>query len=539
MAKILVSYWRSDEISAGATLNFWDGLFKALQECGNDVLVINNSFYGIWTSNTTDNPLIESYLMSEVKKFDPDLIIAFNNRILQKIVDWFDGPVVLYDGDELKFFSDLDTIHKNIDRYKLFSIVDGWRSDYLDFGFRDDQIFYMPPGTKVTKDPSVEQKMNISFLGQRRYYLNNRVRDSIIQGKDLDILYNSYLDHLKTKNYDYTKLVRKNGALLSDSTYSDADLWPMFDDSYLVFASVLDLGLHLGGHEGRWREIADFIPQIAATHSTGRVFTLEENEYFYNSSKISLNINHPQGRGNGFSWRCWDVMASNACLVSSDSSELKRLTEKHVKIPVFTSPAEAREICKDLLDHPEKREEIVRLSQDFIDKNCRWEMRFKEMEELLGIKLIQKEHKGTIKKLKPITAELASTVNSWNGIDPSKHAKVVSVKREKGLKNTIKSIGKQMKKLLDLILWIYLKLYECVTEPKFIISYLILVSLLCFEKIICRNYFNLEIVSVNLLPAVVYSGIILLVLVLLYRPVRKVDFTIRRLLSTLHQYLKH
>lgn len=538
MAKILVSYWRSDEISADATLNFWDGFFKALQECGNDVLVINNSFYGIWTSNTTNNRLVESYLMSEVKKFDPDLIIAFNNRILQKIVDWFEGPVVLYDGDELKFFSDLDTIHANIDRYKVFSIVDGWRSDYLDFGFRDDQIFYMPPGTKVTKDPSVAQTMNISFLGQRRYNLNNKVRDSILQGKDLDVFYNSYLDHIRTRNYDYSKLVRNNGAILSDDTYSDSDLWPLFDNSYLVFASVLDLGLHLGGHEGRWREIVDFIPQIAVTHSKARVFTLEENEFFYNSSKISLNINHPQGRGNGFSWRCWDVMASNACLVSSDSAELKRLTENHVKIPMFASPAEAREICKDLLDNPEKREEIVHLSQNFIEKNYRWEIRFKEMEEILGIQLIQEGHRGSIKKLKPISSELKNKVNNWNGIDPSRHAEVAAVKREKGVKSKIKSAAKQAKRLLDMAFRVYSKLYECVTEPKFMISYLILVSLLCFERIVCRNYFGLDILSINILPGIVYTGIILLALVLLYRPVRKTGNIIQRLLSTMYQFLK-
>lgn len=538
MAKILVSYWRSDEISADATLNFWDGFFKALQECGNDVLVINNSFYGIWTSNTTDNPLVESYLMSEVKNFNPDLIIAFNNRILQKIVDWFDGPVVLYDGDELKFFSDLDTIHANIDRYKLFSIVDGWRSDYLDFGFQNDQIFYMPPGTKVTKDPSVVQAMNISFLGQRRYYLNNKVRDAILQGKNLDVFYNSYLDHIRTRNYDYTKLVRNNGGILSDDTYSDSDLWPLFDNSYLVFASVLDLGLHLGGHEGKWREIVDFIPQIAATHSKARVFTLEENEFFYNSSKISLNINHPQGRGNGFSWRCWDIMASNACLVSSASSELKRLTENYVKIPMFSSPAEAREICKDLLDHPEKRAEIVHLSQDFIEKNYRWEIRFKEMEAILGIQLIQEGRCGSIKKLKPISSELANTLNKWNGIDPTKHAKVVSVKREQGLKHKIKSAAKQAKRLMDMAFGFYSKLYDCVTESKFVKSYLLLVSLLCFERIVCRNHFGLEILSINILPGTIYTGIILLALALLYRPVRKAGVIIQRLLSTLYQFLK-
>ena len=77
-------------------------------------------------------------------------------------------------------------------------------------------------------------------------------------------------------------LFRKNVGEKSDLQFSDADLWPLFDQSYLIFANLLDMGLHLGGHEGAWCDIAPFIPQIAVTHDRSRVFNLEENQNFYN-----------------------------------------------------------------------------------------------------------------------------------------------------------------------------------------------------------------------------------------------------------------
>ena len=403
MAKVLVTYWRSDEISANATLNFWDGFFTELCKAGNDVLAINNSFYGIWTSNTTDNTTIESYLLEQVDSFSPDVIIAFNNRILNSIVKKYpDIPLVIYDGDELKFFSDLDGIKKNIGRYKIFTLSKNFINDYLNFGFKKDQIFFMPTATAVHADSTVEQKMNISFLGQRRWYLNNYVSQAIRDGRDMESFYAAYLEHLKTGNFEYAQLFKKNDRLKSETAYSDSDLWPLFDDTYLVLANLLDLGLTLGGHEGGWRDIVDFIPQLATVHKLDRIFTLKENEDFYNSSILSLSPIHPQARGKAYSWRSYDIMASNACLVSSYSSELRELTESSVNLPMYNSPAEARELCIKLLNDTNQRNDIVQASQEFIEKNCRWIQRFKDMEQILGIPLINKEKPGKLIKL-PVT----------------------------------------------------------------------------------------------------------------------------------------
>ena len=143
MARILISYFRSDELSAGTSLAFFESFSKELEACGNQVLLINNAYYGIYKSNKTKNKAIEAYLLEKALAFNPDLIITFNHMILGSILEHTDVPVVIYDGDELRYFADLPTIKKNIDRYTIFSIVQEWRQDYLDFGFREDQIHYM------------------------------------------------------------------------------------------------------------------------------------------------------------------------------------------------------------------------------------------------------------------------------------------------------------------------------------------------------------------------------------------------------------
>ena len=45
MARILISYFRSDELSAGTSLAFFESFSKELEACGNQVLLINNAYY--------------------------------------------------------------------------------------------------------------------------------------------------------------------------------------------------------------------------------------------------------------------------------------------------------------------------------------------------------------------------------------------------------------------------------------------------------------------------------------------------------------
>ena len=391
MARILISYFRSDELSAGTSLAFFESFSKELEVCGNEVLLINNAYYGIYKSNQTKNKAFESYLLEKALAFNPELIITFNHMIFASILEHTDVPVVIYDGDELRYFADLPAIRRNLDRYTVFSIVREWRQDYLDFGFREEQIHYMPPGTSIHHDLQMPFTKNISFLGQRRFFLSNKLKKAIKAGDGLDDFYALYMDHITNKNYDYSELIHKHFPPEKGLILEDKDIWPLLDQSYLFFAALMDLGLYIGGHEGGWKEIVDFAPQLAMLHHKGRIFSLKENQDFYNSSKISLCPMHPQAQGKGFSWRCLDIMASNAAIVSSTSTELRGATKGYVDLPMFDSPGEVRDICQKLLQDEGYRREIVSGSQRYVDEKGRWIDRIRKMEGILGISLVLKE----------------------------------------------------------------------------------------------------------------------------------------------------
>lgn len=74
-------------------------------------------------------------------------------------------------------------------------------------------------------------------------------------------------------------------------------------------------------------------------------FSIKHNQDIYNESKICLSISHPQTRGYAFPWRIYDIMATNGMLISSRSDLLNEFTKGIVKIPMYESPYEARELC--------------------------------------------------------------------------------------------------------------------------------------------------------------------------------------------------
>ena len=81
-------------------------------------------------------------------------------------------------------------------------------------------------------------------------------------------------------------------------------------------------------------------------------------------------------------------MASSGILISSYSENLKNKTKDYVKIPMFNSPQEARELCKYALANPNYVKDITSASNEFIEKEGRWINNFKIMEEKLNIKLL-------------------------------------------------------------------------------------------------------------------------------------------------------
>lgn len=397
MARILLSYYyKMQRVGQKAIHVFWDGLIKELENNGNELYVINTSYFNTYNSNVVKNASLDSLILEEVRKFNPELIITFNHRIPQSILDNFkDIPTIIWDGDELQYFCDLEYIKDNIDRYKLFSIVSSWEKNYLDFGFNKNQIFYIPPATAI-RAKNIEQDKNISFLGGV-HYSTSKISEIIKKNIYNEKINKIIQEYLNNTSYNYEHLFSKYFHHdLDEYKLKNMDLFPLFNYRILILINLIDQGLVICGDRWDIETYAKLLPQLAAMYLNKRIWTLQENEDFYNSSKISISPIHPQARGCGFPWRIFDVMASNACLVSEQSSDLKNLTKDYVDIPMFHTPWEARELCIDLLNNENKRKDIVVASQEYINKNARWINRFKDIENILNIKIVNLDKKGSV-----------------------------------------------------------------------------------------------------------------------------------------------
>lgn len=386
MARIIVSYYKVQETDLEKRLCFWDGFVQDLRNEGNDVLVVNTAYFNSYKSNVVKNPRINEYLLEGAKSFNPDLMIAFNHRIPQCYLDSFDVPIIIWDGDAPEFLCDLEGILDSKDRYTIFTISEEWQRDYLDYGFDQKNIYYVPPATSIRSKPC-DQMMNISFLGSR-VYQSKWVEERIKTHKYSHRFYDVVKGFFDEPRYDYSDQFKLAFSDYPELQPTDRDLWPLFDIRWLVLANMLDLGLTISDHNRRWEAAADYMPQIAAALNPETIWTLEDNERFYNSSIISLCPLHPQAEGSAFSWRVFDIMASNACLLMSHSSSLKKLTEGYVDIPMFDTPWEARELAIKLLEDDDYRKSIVTASQRYVEENARWRHRFLIIEEAVSLPII-------------------------------------------------------------------------------------------------------------------------------------------------------
>ena len=79
-------------------------------------------------------------------------------------------------------------------------------------------------------------------------------------------------------------------------------------------------------------------------------------------------------------------MASNACLVTDYHADFERLFG-NIPIPVYNSPSEAYEVCRQLLGDEGRRKEIVSQCQEVIDSRYRFKHLLVKLEEYSGIKM--------------------------------------------------------------------------------------------------------------------------------------------------------
>ncbi|MBR5882011.1 MAG: glycosyltransferase family 1 protein [Mailhella sp.] len=388
MAKILLAFFNGimNADSPQAMPCFYEAFIQGLRENGNDLLVYHHDRFNASFSILPDD------IRKEIETFAPDCAILFNNCFYD--LSEYDFPIVVYEVDSILYYSNQERLKANPDRFRYVVCQEESRANIKSFlGVQDKFICQLPFFTAVKSEP-LEKKTNISFIGTRfapdnsthtlwnDFMMSSPSEDAIAHYREAlsQIALHPYWTQEEIDSRFYQYGINTARFLPSERIVGALSGVRRIQ----VLSAVADLGLDIYGTPS-WVNSPCEEPLIPLSYNKKSVYSIQHNQDVYNSSKLSININHLQAV-EGFSWRVCDIMASSSCLVSEYKSDLVRLFPK-VPIPTFSNQYEAREQCCRLLKEDALREDIVCASNEAIEGNYRFNHLIPMLEDFLGIRL--------------------------------------------------------------------------------------------------------------------------------------------------------
>jgi hypothetical protein len=339
MSKIIIfSFSPIYEHNQWQLLSFYEGFLEAFMKRGHVVrhIITNECNIDPWNGyNIPFSNKLATDTINKIKKFNPDLIISFNNSTINNIDKYVDCPIVIAEADRWNYFSNKPEIKKNVNRYHFFYFTKFGAKDFIEnFGANKKKIFNIPLATNII-NKSLIKKNNINFIGslynvdsaQNKIEINNaKYRLNILDGlKELDpIIYTNYIP-----------------------------------PSY--------------------KSLKDFI-------STKLVYKKNDIEKIFNQSLISLNISHLQARNVGFSWRLLDMMASNSLLITETNFIIKNLYKIGSK-QLYETPRDCFNKIKYFLKNKSAMPDLIFRQNEYVKKYARWNDRVKKIEEIFNLKI--------------------------------------------------------------------------------------------------------------------------------------------------------
>ncbi len=423
MAKIFLAFFNGIKGAQdpNAIPLFYEGFIKGLQENGNEVFAIMHNH---WSMNFDSIP---PALLQDIKEFNPDLIFIFNNSFYDLSKE-FDCPIIIYEVDSPLYYRNKEALIKNPDRFKFF-VVASSSVDILkdEFKVPSKNILHLPFFTSIQAE-NIEQTNNICFIGSKfRNSCKNCFNNFMVTNPTdeerkefmqlMDVLQN---DVFITKE-DLFKNTTSEKIL---KTFVPYDITFLLSDyrRIKVLSKIADLGLDIWGTPN-WADDTYNEPWLILNFHKEPVYTIQDNQNVYNSSKIGINIGHLQAK-TGFPWRVFDIMASNACLVTEYHGDFNKYFPE-LKLPYFSNDWEAYEQCKKLLTDESYRFDIVQQSQEVVNENYRFINILKIMENYLDISL-SSTHNNIIKMdSKPLGGGISlKNLDSWLSMNDFKAPKL-------------------------------------------------------------------------------------------------------------------
>lgn len=396
MARVLLSYF-SDYGEA-----MYDAICSILRQNGNDIFRFNINCSHVdrtwWGGECKIN---DKNLLEQIKTFSPEIIFNFNHSLPINAYEELSDSCKIYiiDADNPETFWNKDWLTRNSDRYIFLGLQSYSKTMYEKFLGKslEDNVNYVffPPAT-IVKNEKLEQDKNISFIGSNFYPLGVPQEENFYS-KDAIKLYDAFKqdyyfarDDIKNISNNYEQL---------QSIYAKIKSYYVGQDRLKYMQVLTDLGFTFYGVR-YWNRIAFYDFDLAKCFDPTPKTSIEDNQWVYNTSKISINISHPQAKSS-FSWRVMDIMASNACLLMEDKPDWRELFEKYLsketlEAIIYTDRYDMREKAIRLLTDENLRARCVSDLNTAIEKNGRWEQRFAILEKISNIPMISLPQKNQI-----------------------------------------------------------------------------------------------------------------------------------------------
>ena len=397
MANIFIAFYNGimDREHPNVVPIFYEGFIAGLDKAGNQVYVVTCPFFGM------DFGEIDEELKRQIKGFAPDICFLFNNCFYD-LSDIVDCPIIIYEVDSPVYFSNKENLRSKPERYLYFVGQSGSRDTICQmYGVSPQRVFHMPLFTEICAE-DMEQTINISFIGSKLEpnpkFLTDRFGRMQPNREEREMYCRCVEEIQKNPQITAEELIY-HLQIMSEKVavclVIPEILMYLSDEKRIhVLSALVDMGLELYGTTS-WREEYYYDYRLNLAYN-GKVYSLAENQKIYNSSKIGINISHVQAVS-GFPWRVMDIMASNACLVTDYHSDFDRLFPG-LKLPIYHSEYEAREICQSLLKDESRRKEIVAQCREVIDKKYRFKHLLKRMEECSGVIMSETVAQGDFKE---------------------------------------------------------------------------------------------------------------------------------------------
>lgn len=391
MARILFSTHSSSSFAGNAKDCFTEEFINVLIRNGHEVLYFqNNELYSC--SNVSNDIFddVKDVVRQAIESFRPELILTFNNALPgDDVLEYTNVPVLVYPADMTCFWRGKKALLKNLDRYYFLAV-----SEKLTDDIKKDirpSVHRIIPFGHVTDMQKVDimQDIAISFVGSIANYSPCTVNfwkslaDDDIETEQKEIVKDSYykaLDRFSSNTgcdmgFNMNRYITYGPHLTQDEINRESIFLLTCRERVKTLSELSELGLRIFGFPNQWPQAFQFDHVLFRCFSFIPSVTYEQNKVTYNRSKVSLNLYHAN-HTDGFSWRVCDILASNAVLLSNRKKDLETLLEGYLPLPMYETPAQAKDIAIKLINDDVWRRELTLSCQEMINDKCRFERYF-------------------------------------------------------------------------------------------------------------------------------------------------------------------